>query len=243
MSLRRKRKKKKKSYVPFLDQISNMHRHFFHSRVVVLFNITEHSHVVVCHKVDGNTLATESTTTTNSVNIVFSVSWQIVVDDQRHLLDINTTRKQIGGDQHTGRTGTELLHDDVALFLVHFSMHGGHSKLAALHFFCQVVDLSSGVAENNSLCNCECFVEIAEGVEFPIFTLDSNVKLLDTFKGQFVALDQNTDGIAHKALGHFQYFGWHGGRQQHNLNTSGDQLENFVNDFIETTRQHLISLV
>ena len=56
------------------------------------------------------------------VNIIFSIGWQIIIDDQGDLLDINTASQQIGGNKDTGRTRSELTHNDIALFLVHVTM-------------------------------------------------------------------------------------------------------------------------
>lgn len=44
-------------------------------------NVSEDAHIFRGHKVDGHALAAESSTTTNSVNVVFSVAWQVVVDN------------------------------------------------------------------------------------------------------------------------------------------------------------------
>ena len=38
------------------------------------------------------------------VNVIFSIGWQIIIDDQGDLLDINTASQQIGGNKDTGRT-------------------------------------------------------------------------------------------------------------------------------------------
>ena len=56
------------------------------------------------------------------VNVIFSIGWQIIIDDQGDLLDINTASQQIGGNKDTGRTRSELTHNDIALFLVHVTM-------------------------------------------------------------------------------------------------------------------------
>lgn len=56
------------------------------------------------------------------VDVVFPVGWQVIVDDQGHLLHVNTTRQQIGGDQHTGWPRAELAHDDVTFLLVHVAV-------------------------------------------------------------------------------------------------------------------------
>lgn len=56
------------------------------------------------------------------VDVVFSVGWQIVVDDQRNLLDVNATGQQVGGDQHPGGASPELPHDHITLLLVHVTV-------------------------------------------------------------------------------------------------------------------------
>ena len=75
-------------------------------------------------KVDCDTLSSETTTTTDSVNVVLSGGRKIVVDDEGDLLNIDTTGEEIGGDEDTGRSGSELLHDNLTLTLVHISVHG-----------------------------------------------------------------------------------------------------------------------
>lgn len=65
------------------------------------------------------------------VNVVLSVSRQVIVDDERHLLDVDTAGQQISRDQDTRRPGTELPHDHVALFLVHVAMLSKTSSLVS----------------------------------------------------------------------------------------------------------------
>ena len=38
------------------------------------------------------------------------------------MLDVDTTGQQVGGDENTGRAGTELAHNDVTFFLVHVTV-------------------------------------------------------------------------------------------------------------------------
>ena len=56
------------------------------------------------------------------VNVIFSICGQVVVDDERDLLDIDTTGQQVGGDQDSGRSGPELAHDHITFLLVHVSV-------------------------------------------------------------------------------------------------------------------------
>lgn len=56
------------------------------------------------------------------VDVIFAVGGQVVVNDQRDLLDVDTACQEVSGDQDAGRSGTELTHDDVTLLLVHVTV-------------------------------------------------------------------------------------------------------------------------
>lgn len=177
------------------------------------------------------------------MDVVLSVGREVKVDDQGNLLDIDTTGEQIGGNQNTGRSGTEFTHNDVTLSLVHVSVHARDSEIALLHLFLQPVDLASGVAVDDSLGNSQGLVQIAQGLELPFLSVDSNVELLDTFQGQLVLLDENTDGFAHEAVRDLEDIQGHGGREKADLYLFGEELENVVDLLLETTRKHLIGLI
>merc|ERR1719320_510117 len=100
-----------------LNQIGHIHGHLTDFGSVKLFDITEVTDISFREKVDGHTLTTETSRTTDTVNVVLSVGGKVKVDAQRDLLDIDPTGQQIGGDQDTGGTGTEFAHDNVTLSL------------------------------------------------------------------------------------------------------------------------------
>ena len=56
------------------------------------------------------------------MNVVLPVGGQVVVDDQRDLLDVDASGQEVGGDQDAGGPGAELAHDDVTLLLVHVAV-------------------------------------------------------------------------------------------------------------------------
>ena len=56
------------------------------------------------------------------MNVVLPVRWQVIVDDERHLLDINAAGQQVGGDEDATGPGAELTHDHVTLALFHVSV-------------------------------------------------------------------------------------------------------------------------
>ena len=70
--------------------------------------------------------------------------------------------------------------DNKHIYLVHITVHGRDGKISGLHLFGQPIDLTPCVAVDDGLGDGQSGVEIAEGLEFPFFPFDRNVKLLDT---------------------------------------------------------------
>ena len=89
----------------------------------MVLDLLEESGIARQHEVDGGSFLTETTSTSNPVNVVLLLDWQLVVDDEANLLNIDTSSKQVGGDEYSHSTLSELLHDDISLDLVHFSVH------------------------------------------------------------------------------------------------------------------------
>lgn len=56
------------------------------------------------------------------MDVVFPIVGQIVVDDQTHLLNIDTSCQQIRGDQDSTGSRSEFFHDHIAFFLIHVTM-------------------------------------------------------------------------------------------------------------------------
>jgi hypothetical protein len=218
-----------------LDEVGNVHGHLLNLGAVELLNLTHHSDVLSGDEVDGDTLSAETTTTTNSVNVVLTVGREIIVDDQGNLLNVDTTGQEISGDQDTRRTGTELLHDQVTLSLVHVTVHGGNGEITSSELVGEPVDLSAGVAEDNSLGDGDGLVQVGEGVQLPLLLLDGNIELLDTLQGKLVLLNQDADRVTHELGGDLKYVLGHGSREEDNLGGLGEKLEDIVDLLCETT--------
>lgn len=75
------------------------------------------------------------------MNIILAVSGQVIVDDAGDLLHVDTTRQQVGGDEHARRARAELTHDHLTLALVHVAVHGRHREVALVHGLRQPVHL------------------------------------------------------------------------------------------------------
>jgi len=177
------------------------------------------------------------------MDVVFSVGRQIVVNDERDLLDIDTTSQKIGGDQDSGRTSSELSHNLFSVLLVHVSVHARDGEISSVELLGEPFDLLSGVQEDDTLGDGDGLVKIAQSFELPVFFFNVDVILFDTFKGKFFFLDQNSDWFSHESLGDIENFSWHGGGQKHDLDVSRKSSENIVNLVLETSRKHLIGLI
>lgn len=217
-----------------LDEVSDVHGHLLNLGAVELLNLAHHADIVSGDEVNRNTLTTETTTTTDTVDVVLAVGGKIVVDDKGDLLDIDTAGKEIGGDEDTRRAGTELLHNQVTLSLVHVTVHGGDGEITGGELVGKPVDLSAGVAEDDGLSNGDGLVEIGEGIELPLLLLNGNVELLDTLEGKLILLDENTDGLAHELGGDLEDVLGHGSREKNDLGALGKELEDVVDLLGET---------
>ena len=66
----------------FLDEISHIARHLFDLGVVEALYVSEVLDISLGDEVDRDTLSAKTTRTTDTVNVVLSVGWKVVVDDQ-----------------------------------------------------------------------------------------------------------------------------------------------------------------
>ena len=53
--------------------------------------------------------------------------------------------------------------------------------------------LSLGVAEDDSLSDCECVVEITESVKLPLFLLHCHKELLDALQSQLITAERERE--------------------------------------------------
>ena len=56
------------------------------------------------------------------MDVKFTVVGEIVVDHERHLLDIKTTGPHVSSDENTALAVTEFTHDSLTLVLNHLAM-------------------------------------------------------------------------------------------------------------------------
>jgi len=195
------------------------------------------------HEVDGSTLSTVTTSSTDSVDVVFLLEGQLVVDNETNLLHINTSGKQVSGDEYTDGAGTELLHDNVSAELVHLTVHDRDSEVILGHGLLKFLNTFLGVTVDQGLVDIQVGVQVDKNVHLPLLLFDGDVVLVDTFEGKLLILDQNLRGVSHEMLGHAKNLWGKGSGEKSDLDVAGQELEDVLNLGLETTGQHLIGFV
>lgn len=217
--------------------------HLVNLSVEMVLDLLDELGVLGQHEVDSGTLSTVTTSTTNSVDVVLLLEGQLVVDDQTDLLHIDTSGKQISGDEHTDRAGTELLHHNVSLELVHLTVHDRDGEIVLSHGLLELLNTLLGVTVDEGLVDVQVGVQVEQNVHLPLLLLDSDVVLVNTFEGELLVLDKNLCGLTHEVLGHAEDLWGQSGREESDLDIAGQELENVLDLVFETTGQHLIGLI
>ena len=147
----------------------------------MVLDLLEEAGVLGEDKVDRSSLSSESTSAADSMDVVLLLHGKLVVDDETNLLDVDTSGEQVCGDQDSDGTGSELLHHDFTLLLVHLSVHAGDHEVLSAHQLLELVDSPLGVAVNDGLLDVQVGVQVQEHIDFPLVLLDGDVVLVDTF--------------------------------------------------------------
>jgi len=230
------------SFIPY-SQFVEVGGHLVDLRVVMILDLLQEAGVTGQHEVDGRSLSAETTSTADSMDVVLLLLGQLEVDNESDLLDIDTTGEHISGDEDTDGSRSELLHHDFTLLLVHLSVHAGDDEVLAGHAAFELVDSALSVTVDDGLVDVQVGVEVQKNVHLPLLLLDSDVVLVDTLEGEVLLLDEDLCGVPHEMLGQSQNIGRQRGREQANLNVSGQELEDVLDLTLEATGEHLVSLV
>ncbi len=81
-------------------------------------------------------------------------------------------------------------------------MHVRHREVSLAHLLGEPLNSILLVAEDDSLCDGERIVEVAQSLKFVIILLDCNKELLDAIESNLVSFDQNLNWIVHKLISH-----------------------------------------
>jgi translation elongation factor EF-1beta len=98
---------------------------------------------------------TETSRTTDTVEIGFGCSGEIKVDDDVDSLDVDTASEKVGADEVAGHAVAEIVKDPVSVGLKHLCV-GVETRVAELgDLFGEELDSVGRVAENDGLVDLE----------------------------------------------------------------------------------------
>ena len=89
--------------------------------VVELPQVGQELGVSSCHEVDSYSFSSETTRSADPVDVLGGIGGKIVVDDEVHLLDVDTSAQQVSGNEDSGGSTSELSHDVDSFSHVHIS--------------------------------------------------------------------------------------------------------------------------
>lgn len=106
---------------------------------------------VITDQVDSNTSSSESTTSSDSMDVVFLFGWQLKVDNQSNLVNINSSSQQISTDQYSWGSFSELSHNFVSFLRFKGTVNATDNEILLSHLFSKLSALVFGVDEDETL--------------------------------------------------------------------------------------------
>ena len=194
-----------------------------------LLNLLENLLVLLrADEADGHTLGTETTGTTDTVEVAVSVGRQVVVDGQVDTLNVNTTTEDVGGDTDTLLKLLELLVALDTLLLADTGVHGNRGEVALAEELVELGATEGGLDEDDDLVVLQLIKKVVEfAVLLSLSKLD--VVLLETVEGKFrLLLLDVLARVAHEFPADRKNFLRKSGGEHHDLLLSGGDTEDFL---------------
>jgi hypothetical protein len=147
---------------------------------------------------DCHTLGTETTGTTDTVEVAVGIGGQVVVDGQVDTLNVDTTTEDVSGDADTLLEVLELLVALDTLLLADTGVHGDGGEVALAE---ELVELSASEGRLDKDDDLVVLKLVKKVVEFAVLLGLSklDVVLLETVKGEFrLLLLDVLAGVSHE---------------------------------------------
>jgi len=200
--------------------------------------------LVVTTETDSQTFGTESTGSGNSVQVSIRVFWHVVVENDVHSFDIDTSSEEIGGDQDSSLKVFEQRVSFKSFLLVHGPVDVDGWEVLVFEELVQGDASLNGFDEDDDLVE---FERVEEVEQFSVLLLffELTVVLSETVEGELgVVVNVDLHWVGHELFADWSHFFWEGGGEHHNLLLMWSRLENILNisSHIQLL-QHFITLV
>ncbi|CNU88336.1 Uncharacterised protein [Salmonella enterica subsp. enterica serovar Bovismorbificans] len=226
----------------FTQQFCVRQFHFRNGQLHGAFDVAQQTTLAVLNEQQRATGATRTAGTTDTVNVGLGIHRDIVVHHQADTFNVQTTCRNIGGDQDVQTTIFQAFQSLLTQRLVHIAIQRGAVVAATFQRFCYFQGRVFGTYENNRRIKVFRFQETHQRFVFT-HTPDSPVALADVRTGSHAGLNAHFLRLFHKAAGNATNRFRHGGREQSGLMTFRDLRHNSFNVFDEAHTQHFVGFI
>ncbi|KAL0903357.1 hypothetical protein M5K25_027731 [Dendrobium thyrsiflorum] len=87
------------------------------------------------------------------------------------------------------------------------------------------INLAPGIHKDHTLGNGKGLIQVTEGLQFPLLLANIDIKLFDTFEGEFISLHKYPHRFIHELASDLKGLWWHGSREYSNLDFRRKKLE------------------
>jgi hypothetical protein len=183
-----------------------------------LLNLLQNLLVLLgAHKGHSKTLGTETTGTTDSVEVRAGVVGKVVVDGQVDTLDVDTTAENVSGNTDALLELLELLVATDTFFLADARVDGDRGEVALAEKLVQLSGTSGAPDKNDDLVELEVIEKLVE-LAVLLLLLKLDVVLLKTVEGELrILIHVVLSRVLHKLLADGLDGLGQGGREHHNL--------------------------
>lgn len=184
---------------------------------------------------------TETTRTTNTVQVGFSVLGKIEVDDNVNSLNIDTTGEQVRADQVTAHAVPEVVENTVTSVLEHLGMRV-EARVAKLgDLLGEKLDTVSRVAEDDGLVDLKLVEKCVQAMNL-LLLFNKGVVLGDTAESEFVH-QVDLVWLVHVLVLEALDNDGEGRGEEHDLTILRVESQELLNDRGEFRRKKLVSFI
>lgn len=130
------------------------------------------------------------------MNVVLHGHWEVHVDNQSALGDVDSSGQQISGQKQLDFSLSEILHDFVSDLHFQSSVHELAGDFLLLEFLAELLASFLGVEINEALRNRSVLENGHQGVVLGVLVLAVHVVLADSLECDVLVLNEDLDWVA-----------------------------------------------